>query len=102
WPQAYLFCCASGAHKHLVHSCSLINSARTCATLATRFTTLRVPLFSSLPPLISLLGQSPNQEVNCASVGHFWQMSSPNSDTINCAVLSLTPSMFVRSTPSTR
>ena len=69
--------------------------------VAARFTTLRVPRRSTLPPLTALNGHSPRNDAKWPSVLKR-SMSSPTSLMMVCAVSTLMPSMRVKSTPAIR
>ena len=71
------------------------------SAVAARLTTRRVPLPSTLSPLMRLSGHSPNQEAKWASVFHR-PMSSPTSLRSVWATITSMPSMRVRSTPVMR
>src|ERR1700685_4061064 len=69
--------------------------------VAAGFSTWRLPRWYTLPPVILLSGHSPSHEAKCASVGHLF-MSRPTSATMVWAIITLTPSMRVRSIPLIR
>src|ERR687885_499531 len=69
--------------------------------LATRLTTGRVLELLTLPPVMRLPGQSPNQEVKCLTVGKR-EGSKPNSDSRVSTVSAPKPSIWVKSTPQIR
>src|SRR6516165_1124926 len=68
---------------------------------ATRLTTWRVRESSTLPPLILLPRQRPNQEQKALALRHLL-ISTPISETISSTLSTLSPTTFVRSTPQMR
>jgi len=68
---------------------------------AARLGTLRRTTRTTLPPLRSRLGVSPSQLTKSCSLGKRL-MSVPISARMVCAVMTLMPSMVVRSTPQMR
>src|ERR1700730_13864506 len=69
--------------------------------VAARFSTWRLPRWYTLPPVILLFGDSPSQEAKFPSLGHLL-MSRPTSAMMVCAIITLIPSIRVRSIPLIR